>query len=204
MAMARDTRHMGRGAVSDGVVSDRIWTIPNLLSFLRLALVPVFLWLILGPEADGLAIVVLLVSGATDWLDGYIARATGQLTRLGALLDPLADRLYILATLIGLLLRDIVPVWIVVALIARDVVLAAFIPALRRRGIPALPVHFIGKAATMNLLYAFPLLLLSDGTGTLASVAFAVGWAFALWGTCLYWYAGLLYVIQAKRILALP
>jgi cardiolipin synthase (CMP-forming) len=183
-------------------VSNRIWTVPNMLSFLRLAMVPLFLWLILGPQMDGLALLILMASGATDWLDGKIARATGQITRLGTLLDPLADRLFIIATLIGLLLRDIVPMWLVVLLLSRDVMLAGLLPALRRRGLNALPVHFLGKAATMNLLYALPLLLLADGTGGLATVAHPVGWAFAIWGVALYWYAGVLYVLQVLRMVA--
>jgi cardiolipin synthase (CMP-forming) len=183
-------------------VSNRIWTVPNMLSFLRLAMVPLFLWLILGPQKDGLALLILMASGATDWLDGRIARATGQITRLGTLLDPLADRLFIIATLIGLLLRDIVPIWLVVLLLSRDLMLAGLLPALRRRGLNALPVHFLGKAATMNLLYALPLLLLADGDGWLAKMAFPVGWAFAIWGVALYWYAGLLYVLQVLRMVA--
>jgi cardiolipin synthase (CMP-forming) len=186
--------------VAAGEVSNRIWTVPNMLSFLRLAMVPLFLWLILGPQMDVLALLLLMASGATDWLDGKIARATGQITKLGTLLDPLADRLFIIATLIGLLLRDIVPIWLVVLLLSRDLMLAGLLPALRRRGLNALPVHFLGKAATMNLLYALPLLLLADGTGLLATVAFPVGWAFALWGVALYWYAGVLYVLQARLI----
>ena len=146
------------------VQTDRIWTVPNALSFLRLLGVPLFLWLILVPEADGWAVVLLMVSGFTDYLDGVLARRLHQISRLGQLLDPLADRLYIIATLLGLALRDIVPWWLVIALLARDVVLAATLPILRRLGYGPLPVHFLGKAATFNLLYAFPLLLLGDGS----------------------------------------
>ena len=182
-------------------VTDRIWTIPNALSFFRLLMVPVFLWLILGPQADEIAFVLLMVSGFTDWLDGKIARATGTSSRLGILLDPMADRLFIIATVVGLLARDMVPVWLVVVLLSRDVVLALLIPALRKRGLNALPVHFVGKAATMNLLYAFPLLLLADGSGTVALIAFIFGWAFVLWGAALYWSAGVLYLIQARHVL---
>lgn len=190
------------------VQTDRILTIPNALSFARLLGVPVFLWLILGPHADGWAIVLLLVSGFTDYLDGKIARATGTISRLGQLLDPLADRLYIAATLLGLAIRSIVPWWLVVLLLSRDLVLAVVLVLLKRRGITGLPVHFLGKAATFNLLYAFPLLLLGDGaTGagvTVADVARIVGWAFAIWGTALYWWAGVLYVEKARRILGTP
>lgn len=190
------------------VQTDRILTIPNVLSFLRLLGVPLFLWLVLVPEADGWAFVLLVLSGATDWLDGAIARATGQISRLGQLLDPLADRLYIAATLVGLALRGIIPWWLVVVLLSRDLVLAVVLALLKRRGITGLPVHFLGKAATFCLLWGFPMLLLGAGatgtTFTLAEVARDVGWAFAIWGTALYWWAGILYLEQARRILRTP
>ena len=187
------------------VQTDRILTIPNLLSFARLLGVPVFLWLILGPHADGWAIVLLTVSGITDWLDGKIARATGQISRLGQLLDPLADRLYIAATLLGLAIRGIIPWWLVGILLLRDVILAGVLAVLKRRGVTGLPVHFLGKAATFCLLWGFPFLLLGDsatGTGlTLGDAARVLGWAFSIWGTALYWWAGILYVEQARRVL---
>lgn len=183
------------------VTTDRVFTIPNILSMLRLVGVPVFLWLILVPKADGWAIVLLAVAGFTDYLDGYLARRWNQISRLGQLLDPIADRLYILATLIGLLIRDIIPWWLVVVLLARDVIMAIVLAVLKRVGVTGLPVHFIGKAATFCLLYAFPLLLLGDGDGTLAEVCKIVGWAFVIWGTALYWWAGVLYIEQARRIL---
>lgn len=182
--------------------TDRVLTIPNALSALRLLGVPVFLWLILVPQADGWAIVLLAVSGITDWLDGYLARRFHQISRLGQLLDPIADRLYILATLVGLLLRGIVPWWFVVILLSRDVIMAVVLALLKRRGVTGLPVHFLGKAATFCLLYAFPLLLLGDGTWPLADAAKVLGWAFAVWGTALYWWAAVLYIGQARRIMA--
>ena len=184
------------------VQTDRVLTLPNVLSAVRLLGVPLFLWLILVPEADGWAILLLIVSGFTDWLDGYLARRWNQISRLGQLLDPIADRLYILATLVGLLLRGIVPWWFVVILLSRDVVMAVVLWFLKRRGVVGLPVHFLGKAATFNLLYAFPLLLLGDGSGWWAQPALVFGWAFAVWGTALYWWAGVLYMGQARRILA--
>lgn len=187
---------------STQVQTDRVLTVPNLLSALRLLGVPLFLWLILVPEADGLAILVLAVAGFTDWLDGYLARRWQQISRVGQLLDPVADRLYILATLIGLLLRGIVPVWLVVLLVSRDVLMSLVLVLLKRRGVTGLPVHFLGKAATFCLLYAFPLLLLGDGTGVVADTARVFGWAFAIWGTALYWWAAVLYLGQARRILA--
>jgi cardiolipin synthase len=185
---------------------DRVWTVPNLLSVLRLLGVPLFLWLILqpafhGPHLDGWAILVLALAGLTDYLDGKIARAFHQTSRIGTLLDPAADRLYILATLVGLAWRDIIPIWLVVILVGRDLLMAIPLAVLRRHGYGPPPVHFMGKAATFNLLYAFPLLLLGDGHGTLNDVAGAIGWAFAIWGTALYWLAAGLYVLQVRRVL---
>ncbi len=182
--------------------STRVLTIPNALSILRLAGVPLFLWLVLGPKADGLALAVLMVSGITDWLDGYLARRLDQTSQLGQILDPVADRLYILAVVIGLAWRDIIPLWLAVLLPARDLLLWGLVPFLRTRGYHALPVHFLGKAATANLLYAFPLLLLGDGDTALAMLANVFGWAFAIWGTGLYWWAGLLYAWQVRKLLA--
>lgn len=187
---------------STQVQTDRVLTVPNLLSALRLLGVPLFLWLILGPQADALAIVVLALAGFTDWLDGYLARKWHQISRVGQLLDPVADRLYILATLVGLLLRGIVPLWFVVLLVSRDVIMSVVLVVLKGRGVTGLPVHFLGKAATFCLLYAFPLLLLGDGTGWLADTAKVAGWAFAVWGTALYWWAAVLYIGQARRIMA--
>ncbi|MBK6763785.1 MAG: CDP-alcohol phosphatidyltransferase family protein [Micrococcales bacterium] len=187
---------------STQVQTDRVLTVPNILSALRLLGVPLFLWLILVPEADGLAVAVLMLAGFTDWLDGFLARRWHQISRVGQLLDPVADRLYILATLVGLLLRGIVPWWFVVLLVSRDVIMSVVLAVLKRRGVTGLPVHFLGKAATFCLLYAFPLLLLGDGTGSLAQTANVFGWAFAVWGTALYWWAAVLYIGQARRIMA--
>jgi cardiolipin synthase len=181
---------------------DRVWTVPNLLSLARLAGVPLFLWLVLGPEADGWALVVLAVSGVTDYLDGYLARRLHQTSSLGKVLDPVADRLYILAVVVGLALRDIIPWWVALILPLRDLLLWGLVPILRTRGYSALPVHFLGKAATFNLLYAFPLLLLGDGTGTVATLADVFGWAFAIWGIGLYWWAGILYAWQVRKLVA--
>ena len=176
-----------------------VLTVPNAISMARLAGVPLFLWLVLDGR-DGWAIVVLVAAGASDWLDGKLARALGQTSRLGVLLDPAADRLYIAATLVALTVREIVPWQLTALLVARDVLLAGTLPVLRRHGYGPLPVHFLGKAATFNLLYAFPLLLLGDGSGTVAATADAVGWAFAVWGTALYWWAAWLYLVQVRQL----
>ena len=180
-------------------VSDRIWTPPNVLSMLRLACVPLFLWLILTYQ-DNWALVVLTLSGVSDYLDGKIARHYNLVTRFGQLLDPLADRLYILSTLLGLAWREIIPWWLVAILVGREIFGTALLMVVRHYGYRALPVHFIGKAATFNLLFAFPLILLGQGDTTLATVALPCGWAFACWGTALYWVAGAMYAVQTRDV----
>jgi CDP-diacylglycerol--glycerol-3-phosphate 3-phosphatidyltransferase len=183
------------------IAADRLLTIPNVLSTLRLVGVPFFLYLVLGPHADGWALIILMVSGVTDYLDGKLARMLNQTSKLGTLLDPLADRLYIASTLVALTIRGIVPLWLLIALVARDALLLTTVPGLRRMGFGnALPVHFLGKAATFNLLYAFPLLLATTGHGWLATTSRPVAWAFALWGTVLYWWAAALYGVQYRQL----
>lgn len=180
-----------------------VWTIPNALSALRLLGVPLFLWLVLVQRADVAGFAVLVLASITDWLDGAIARALRQYSRLGSLLDPLADRCYIAATLLALALRSIIPWWLVAVLVAREIMLLGIMPLLRRRGLIALPVTLVGKAATFCLLWGFPSLLLGTIDGPLGTLAWTCGWAFSLWGTFLYWWAGLDYV-RAARQLATP
>ncbi len=180
-------------------VSNRVWTPPNVLSMLRLVVVPIFLWLILSHQ-DGWAVVVLTLSGVSDYFDGKIARRYNLVSRVGQLLDPLADRLYILSTLLGLAWREIIPWWLVAILVGREVFGTALVIVVRHYGYRALPVHFIGKAATFDLLYAFPLILLGQGDSIFATVALPIGWAFAWWGTALYWVAGVMYAVQTRDV----
>jgi cardiolipin synthase len=183
----------------------QILTIPNVISLTRLAGVPVFLWLVLGVRSsagDWWAVGLLLAAGASDWLDGKIARALNQQTPLGEVLDPAADRLYIVSTIIALAVRAIIGWWLVILLAVRELVLGITLLVLRRAGYGPLKVSFAGKAATLNLLYAFPLLFLGSHQGSYAVVARVFGWAFALWGSALYWWAAALYLEQARRLLA--
>jgi cardiolipin synthase (CMP-forming) len=182
----------------------RVVTIPNAISVARLAGVPVFLWLVLGPRStagDWWAVGLLIAAGLSDWLDGKIARALNQQSRLGQVLDPAADRLYIVATIAALAIRAIIPWWLVGLLAAREVLLAVVLAVLRRHSWGPLQVSFAGKAATLALLYAFPLLFLGSHAASYAEIARIAGWAFAIWGSALYWCAALLYVEQARRLL---
>jgi cardiolipin synthase len=183
----------------------RILTIPNGISLARLAGVPVFLYLALVPRtraADSWAVLLLVAAGASDWLDGKIARALNQQSRLGQVLDPAADRLYILATLIALTIRAIIPWWLFGLLVGRELLLGLVLVRLRSRGYGPLQVSFVGKAATLCLFYAFPLLLLGAHAGTFSQLARIFGWAMAIWGTALYWCAAGLYLAQARGLLA--
>ncbi|MDG4831023.1 CDP-alcohol phosphatidyltransferase family protein [Solwaraspora sp. WMMD1047] len=175
----------------------RVITIPNLISFARLLGVPLFLYLFLATHADVAALVVLAVGGTTDWVDGYVARRLRQVSRLGELLDPLADRLYILATLVAFTARELVPWQFTAALLARELLLLGSLAILRRYGYGPPPVHYLGKTATFILLAAFPVLLLAGAVPGTAAVAGAIGWGLAWWGLVLYWAAGALYVVQA-------
>nr|WP_230416401.1 CDP-alcohol phosphatidyltransferase family protein [Micromonospora tarapacensis] len=171
-----------------------------MISLIRLLGVPLFLYLFLVVRADVAALVVLAVGGTSDWVDGWIARRLRQVSHLGELLDPLADRLYILATLVAFTARDVVPWQFTAALLAREALLLGSLAVLRRHGYGPPPVHYVGKTATFLLLAAFPVLLLAAAVPAVAAVAGAVGWALAWWGLVLYWVAGAFYVIQSRQL----
>ncbi|WP_349898233.1 CDP-alcohol phosphatidyltransferase family protein [Parafrigoribacterium soli] len=188
------------GAETRGEVSSRIFTIPNVLSLIRLALVPVFLVLIILGY-DALALLTLIVSSITDYLDGVLARRLNQITRLGQLLDPAADRLFIFATLLGLAIRGIIPWWLVVIIVGRDVMLLALGVVMANFGYGPLPVHHLGKVATFCLFYALPILMIGQAFPAIAWITIPVGWAFALWGAFLYWWAGVIYLVESARVI---
>ncbi|MEC5177781.1 cardiolipin synthase [Cryobacterium sp. MP_M5] len=200
----------GSASVDSGIVSgaeerqvsSRVVTLPNLLSMLRLALVPVFLVLLIRGE-DSWALLVLVVASASDFLDGFLARRFDQVTRLGQLLDPAADRLYIFAALLGLASRGLVPWWIVLVVVGRDVFLLGLGVVLANFGFGPLPVHQLGKLATFCLFYALPMIMLGQAFPMLAWWSGPVGWAFGIWGAFLYWWAGIIYAIEAARVIRL-
>ncbi|HMM81552.1 MAG TPA: CDP-alcohol phosphatidyltransferase family protein [Terrimesophilobacter sp.] len=192
--MGPDTAHQ---------VSSRILTVPNILSFFRLALVPVFLVLVIEGY-DVLALIVLIVSSLTDFLDGVLARRLNQVSRLGQLLDPAADRFFIFATLIGLAVRGIVPWWLVAIIVGRDVLLVVIGITLANFGYGPLPVHHIGKIATFCLFYALPILMIGQAFPAAELITSPIGWAFALWGAFLYWWAGVIYIVETVRVIKIP
>jgi cardiolipin synthase len=180
-------------------VSSRVVTVPNVLSAVRLALIPVFLWL-LGTAQYGWALVVIVVSSLTDFVDGFIARRFNQVSRVGQILDPTVDRLFIFSTLIGLAWQGFLPWWLVIVIVLRDVGIVALGPVLATHGYGPLPVHHLGKVATFSLLFALPTLVLGAAAPPIAAYSDPLGWALALWGAFLYWWAGVLYLRETMRL----
>ncbi len=178
----------------------KIVNVPNALTILRGLGIPLFIYFALVLEADSWAILVLAIGGATDYFDGKIARAWGQESRFGELADPAIDRLYILATLLVLLAREALPLWIVIVLLGRDFILGVLTVLLKMRGLGPLKVTYMGKAATFNLMYAFPFLLLATHASALGYFAYIIGWSFAFWGIALYLWTGLAYLREGVSL----
>lgn len=190
---------MSAGSGSDRV-QDRVLTVPNVISLARLGLIGVFLYLLLVARADGPAVAILMLSGASDWADGKVARLFNQYSRLGALLDPAIDRFYMITIPVAFGMRGLVPWAIIATLLARDLLLAATLPALRSRGLTALPVTYIGKAGTFALMSAFPLILLGQWDQLWSRVVLSAGWGFLLWGLGMYLWAFVLYLIHVTLV----
>lgn len=198
--MARRSMPASPVATGRQVVSRRVFTLANLVSLVRLAGVPLFAYLVLVAREDLAALVVLAVGASTDWVDGQLARRMNQVTRLGQILDPVTDRAYIVVTVLALTVREVVPWQLTLVLVARELALAASVPLLWYHGLTTLQVHYLGKTATFVLMFSFPVLLFATLGGWEAAVGRPVGWALALWGAALYWYAGVLYWIQVVQV----
>lgn len=175
-----------------------MFNIPNTLTLLRALGVPLFLYLFLIAQLPVASFLVITMGAITDYLDGKIARALNQTSEFGAKFDPTVDRLYIAAVIIAFAIKDYLPWWLVISIIARDLILAIVIISQRIRGIAFLSVTFLGKAATFNLLYAFPFLLLAD-LNLIGIWCYRAGWAFAIWGISLYFYTGMQYFIKGVK-----
>ncbi len=180
--------------------ADRVLTVPNVLSVLRLLGVPLFLWLLLIERADGWAFALLVASGVTDFLDGKLARLLEQSSRLGALLDPFVDRLFLVTTLVAFVIRGLIPWWVAALLVGRDLVLTATLSVYKRRDLPAPEVIYLGKAATFALMSALPWLLAGQMDWAAAGFGRAFGGALLIWGTAVYLWTGVLYTGKAIAV----
>jgi cardiolipin synthase len=183
---------MKASTTAEPVASSAILTIPNVISFARLATVPFFLWLWFEGSRE-VAVVVYGIGAWTDFLDGFIARRTDSVSELGKLLDPLADRVFIVALAIALVGGGTLPWWLAVAVIGRDVVILSLYPLVQKRGVPKIAVNFVGKSATAALLFGLTWLALSETDLGLADIGDEVGIAFVTFGAVLYWVAGAMY-----------
>lgn len=185
-------------------VSSRIWTIPNAISALRLALVPVFAVLVFTHH-DVWALVVVTISSISDWADGFIARKLNQVTKLGQALDPIADRCFIFVTILALTVRDVLPIGILIIVVARDLIMLVLVSMIARKGHKPMAVTLVGKAATLCLFVAFPLFIfagIAEVSGVLETVARSAAWVFAVLGAVLYWASAVQYLIRGRALLA--
>ena len=190
------------GARGDGpaTVHDRVWTAANGITFLRLLGLPLFVWLVAGAEAYGIALVTLVVVGATDWVDGYVARRFDQVTRLGRFLDPLIDRLLIATAGITFVVVGLAPWWLVGLVVLRDVLLMSMI-AILFKGVPPTPVTRMGKFATACLLAGFPAFLVAAIDWSAAEAFTVFAYVFSIVGAVAYYVAGYQYGVAAATVL---
>ena len=180
---------------------DRVLTVPNLVTMVRLACIPLYVWLLFGADRQTGAAVVLAVLGATDWVDGYVARRFHQVSTLGKVLDPVADRILVVTAVVTIMVQGAVPVWFGVATLLREVVVSGAVLLLASLGAARIDVLWIGKAGTFALMTAYPLFLLAHGPATWQTVLHVAAWAIGLLGLALAWVAAASYVPVARRAL---
>lgn len=188
--------------VSSGEAERRVWTVPNLVSVLRLGCVPVFCVLLLDMGNRAGAAILLGVLGATDWVDGYIARRFDQGSELGKILDPTADRLMFLAAVVAMMVDGSLPVAFGVPMLAREAVVSLAVVVLAALGARRIDVTWTGKTATFGLMLALPLLLLGDSSVGGAAAMRGVGWGLGIPSLALSYYAAVEYIPRARRALA--
>jgi cardiolipin synthase len=180
---------------------DRILTAPNVITLVRLLCIPLFLWLLFGAHRQTAAAVLLAVLGATDWVDGYVARRYGQVSTLGKVLDPTADRVLVGTAVIAIMVYGAVPLWFGIATIAREVLVSAMVVLLATLGAARIDVLWVGKAGTFGLMFAYPTFLLGDGTASWQEPIRVIAWVTGLIGLALAWWAAASYIGPARRAL---
>ena len=182
---------------------DRILTIPNVVTVVRLGCVPLFLWLLFGKDDRSAAAYLLAALGATDWVDGYVARHFDQVSTIGKVLDPVADRVLLGVGIVAILVDGSVPAWIAWLVIVREVLVSVATFALAAAGARRIDVQWAGKAGTLALMVAFPLFLGShaDDLGW-EDLAEVLAWGFVIPGLVLSWYAAVTYIPRARVALA--
>ncbi|HUC04499.1 MAG TPA: CDP-alcohol phosphatidyltransferase family protein [Acidimicrobiales bacterium] len=179
----------------------RIFTVPNVITLVRLLCIPVFVWLLFGAGRQSAAAVLLAVLGATDWVDGFVARRFGQVSTLGKVLDPTADRLLVGTAVIAVIVHGAVPLWFGLATIAREVLVSAVVLLLAALGAARIDVLWVGKAGTFGLMFAYPTFLLAHGTAGWQDPIRVIAWVAGVPGLALAWFAAGSYIGPARRAL---
>jgi cardiolipin synthase (CMP-forming) len=180
---------------------DRILTAPNVITLVRLLCIPLYLWLLFGAHRQIAAAVLLAVLGATDWVDGFVARRYGQVSTFGKVLDPTADRILVGTAVISIMIYGAVPLWFGLATIAREVLVSAMVLLLASLGAARIDVLWVGKAGTFGLMFAYPTFLLGYGTADWQEPIRIIGWVTGLVGLALAWWAAGSYIAPARRAL---
>jgi cardiolipin synthase (CMP-forming) len=180
---------------------DRVLTAPNVITLVRLLCIPVFLWLLFGLHRQTAAAVLLAVLGATDWVDGFVARRYHQVSTLGKVLDPTADRILVGTAVISVMVYGAVPLWFGLATIVREILVSAMVILLAALGAARIDVLWVGKAGTFGLMFAYPAFLLGDGTASWQEPVRVIAWVTGLTGLALAWWAAGSYVGPARRAL---
>jgi cardiolipin synthase len=188
--------------MEQGRETDRILTLPNVITVIRLSCLPLFLWLLFARDNRVGAAAVLAALGATDWVDGYLARRLGQVSEVGKILDPVADRLLFFVGIGGILIDGSVPVWFAVVVLIREAVVAAATLLLAALGAKRIDVTWAGKKGTFGLMVAFPLFLAGAGDGSWADVSWIAAWIFGIPGLVLSLYSAAGYIPIARKALA--
>jgi cardiolipin synthase len=202
-ASQRDPYNHEVTAPTEGRAPARILTVPNAITTVRLLCIPLFLWLLFGrPNGRYGAAFLLGALGATDWVDGFLARRLGQVSELGKILDPTADRLLLGVAVVSILIDGSVPLWLGIVVLLREVLVAAAAVVLAAAGARRIDVQWAGKAGTLSMMVAFPLFMVAHSTAGWRDVAHVLAWAFAIPGICFAWYAAVTYVPMARRALA--
>ena len=185
-------------SAADEVAKDprRILSLPNVISFLRLATVPVFIWLFVNEQRNA-AVILYAVGASTDFFDGYLARRLDSVTELGKLLDPLADRIFIVALAVALVATESLPLWLALAIVGRDLLLLAAFPFVDKRGVTRIPVSFAGKTATAALLFGLTLMAYAETTFPAVDPLDEIGLGFVVFGAVLYWITAFQYAREA-------
>ena len=182
--------------------ADRVLTVPNALSVVRLLCVPVFAYVLLGRHAYLSAGAILAGLGATDWVDGYVARHFDQVSTLGKVLDPVADRVLVATAVVAGTVSGAIPVWLCVVVGVREAAVSGAVALLGALGAPRIDVVWAGKAGTLGLMFAFPLFLGGHSGASWHGASEALAWLFCIPGLVLAWTAAAAYVPAARRAYA--